>query len=401
MKNNSGPRPGRIAVFTLDLEGLAGFDHRMRYVRMPIEIESPEQMGYERLRCNLTESSFRDARLGDLGLDLSQLLLCYGDHLGLKPLREQLAKEYAVSPDEVLVTVGAAHALFIISTSLLKPGDRLLVTRPNYATNIETPRAIGAAIDFHELSFENGYRLDIDRFAAQIRPDTKLVSVTTPHNPTGVVIPENDLRRLVEITEKTGCTLLVDETYRDMAFGKIPPLAATLGPHVVSVSSLSKTYGLPGIRIGWLVSQDPVRMETFLAAKEQSVIAGSIVDETIAHEYLLKRAEYFPAIQAKIRAHHEILETFYAGEKRLERIATEGGVVSFPRIRAGIGFDTLAAVDRFYEVLNGKHGTFVGPGHWFEQDRRSMRIGFGWPTTDELRAGLNSITQALDEATRT
>jgi aspartate/methionine/tyrosine aminotransferase len=366
----------------------------MRYARMPIEIESPEQMGYDHVKFNLTESSFRDAVLGDLDLDLAKLVLAYGDHLGHAGLRKLLAAEYGVRPEEVLLTVGAAHALFLISTAQLEKGDRLLVERPNYATNIETPRAIGAAIDFYELKFENGYRLDVEKFAAMIRPETKLVSVTTPHNPTGVVLSEADLRRLIEITAKKGCTLLVDETYRDMAFGKPTPFAAALAPHVVSVCSLSKTYGLPGIRLGWLVATDPKRMETFLAAKEQSVITGSIVDETIAFEYLKDRAKHFPAIQAKIREHHRILETFYAEEKRLERVATEGGVVSFPRIRADSGVD----VEKFYEILNGKYRTFVGPGHWFEQDRRSMRIGFGWPTTDELRSGLANLSRALDEA---
>jgi aspartate/methionine/tyrosine aminotransferase len=366
----------------------------MKYVRMPIEIESPEQMGYDNVKFNLTESSFRDAVLGDLNLDLSKLVLCYGDHLGHPGLRKLLAAEYGVKTDDILLTVGAAHALFLLSTSQLEKGDRLLVERPNYATNIETPRAIGATIDFYELTFENGYRLDVEKFAAMIKPDTKLVSVTTPHNPTGVVLPEADLRKLVEITGKKGVTLLVDETYRDMAFGKPTPFAASLAPHVVSVSSLSKTYGLPGIRLGWLVCTDPKRMETFLAAKEQSVIAGSVLDETVGYEYLKSRAKNFPTIQAKIREHHKILESFYAEEKRLERVATEGGVVSFPRIRKDSGVN----VTKFYEILNGKYQTFVGPGHWFEQDRASMRIGFGWPTTEELRGGLANLSKALTEA---
>jgi DNA-binding transcriptional MocR family regulator len=84
----------------------------------------------------------------------------------------------------------------------------------------------------------------------------------------------------------------------------------------------------------------------------------------------------------------------HASERRLERIPTEGGVVSFPRIRKDAGVD----VEQFYEILNGKYQTFVGPGHWFEQDRRSMRIGYGWPTPEELRQGLLNISKALDEA---
>lgn len=366
----------------------------MKYVRMPIEIESPEQMGYESLKCNLTESSFRDTRLGDLDLNLNDLILCYGDHLGLKPLREFLAHEAGVKADDVILTVGAASALFIVSTSLLSKGDRLLVVRPNYATNIETPRAIGALIDFYDLSFEGGYKIDVQKLISMIKPETKLVSVTNPHNPTGVVIPESELRLLADACKTRGCKLLVDETYRDMNFGKMPTNAANLGDHVISVCSLSKTYGLPGIRLGWLMNRDPKLVELFLAAKEQIFITGSLVDETIALKYLEKRSQYLPSIQAQIKEHFSIVKAFFEEETRMEWVETEGGVVCFPRIKKSAGID----IEKFYRVLNSKYGTFVGPGHWFEQDRSSMRIGFGWPTTAELIEGLRNISKALDES---
>jgi aspartate/methionine/tyrosine aminotransferase len=366
----------------------------MKYVRMPIEIESPEQMGYDAVKYNLTESSFRDARFGELNLDLKDVVLCYGDHLGHPGLRKWVAKSEGVREDRVLLTVGAASALFIVATSLLKKGDRLLVLRPNYATNIETPRAIGCEIDFLDLKFENGYRVSIEELIAKIRPETKLVSVTTPHNPTGVAMSEADLRALAEVTRERGITLLVDETYRDMHFGKLPPNAATLGSHVISVSSLSKTYGLPGIRMGWLLCEDEKLFETFLAAKEQIFITGSWLDETVALQYLEHRDRVFPVIQAQIQKHFQIVKKWFQGEPNLEWVETEGGVVAFPRIRQGRGVD----VEKFYDILNRKYGTFVGPGHWFEQDRRSFRIGFGWPTTAELETGLAHISKALAEA---
>jgi aspartate/methionine/tyrosine aminotransferase len=228
----------------------------MNYVRMPIEIESPEQMGYENVRYNLTESSFSDAQLGDLDLDLRSLLLCYGDHQGNRRLRELIAEDSGVSPDEVLITAGAAAALFVIATSVLRQGDRLLVERPNYATNIETPRAIGAELDFLQLHFEEGFRPNLDRLAALIQPQTKLVSITVPHNPTGSVVSETELRQIIALCESRGVTLLVDETYREMAHDGPLPVAASLSPQVLSVSSLSKTWGLPGIRIGWLICRD-------------------------------------------------------------------------------------------------------------------------------------------------
>src|SRR5260221_3971596 len=166
----------------------------MNYARMPIEIESPEQLGYDQVKFNLTESSFRDARLGDLGIDLSRLLLCYGDHRGHLLLRELLAAEARVGKDDVLVTVGAAAALFIVATSTLREGDRILVVRPNYATNIETPRAIGAHVDFHDLHFEERFRLDVVRLLAAIWPEAKIVSSTRPQHPAGTGGPITQIR---------------------------------------------------------------------------------------------------------------------------------------------------------------------------------------------------------------
>jgi aspartate/methionine/tyrosine aminotransferase len=145
---------------------------------MAIEIESPEEFGYDKIDCNLTESSFSDASLSELDLNLNDLALSYGSHTGKRELRELLASEQPhLRPENFLITAGAATGLFIISTSLLKPGDRLLVARPNYATNIETPRAIGADVDFVNLKFEEGFKINIDTLAHKITPQTILLAV--------------------------------------------------------------------------------------------------------------------------------------------------------------------------------------------------------------------------------
>ena len=115
----------------------------MKYVRMPIEIESPEERGYATIRYNLAESSVTDRALGAFGLDLDGTILAYGDHRGLPALRDEIAGDAGVGAGDVLATAGAAGALFIIATTLLGPDDHLVVVRPNYATNLETPRASG------------------------------------------------------------------------------------------------------------------------------------------------------------------------------------------------------------------------------------------------------------------
>ncbi len=366
----------------------------MRYVRMPIEIESPEQMGYGNLACNLTESSFADAVIDDLAIDLSGLTVAYTDHVGHPGLRQLVADDSGVDADDVLLVAGAAAALFVISTTLLEAGDHLVVVRPNYATNIETPRAIGADIDFLDLRFEDGWRLDLDELERRLRPETKLVSLTCPHNPTGTMMTLDELDAVIALVEAHGARLVFDETYREMSFPAPLPVAAGRSDRAISVSSVSKTYGLPGLRMGWLVTRDRALMETFLAAKEQIFICNSVVDEEITFQALRRRASWLPEIRSRIEAHRAIVADWFAGQDDLEWVEPTGGVVCFPRLRADRGID----VDRFYAVLNDEHGTFVGPGHWFEQPRSYMRIGFGWPTTDELRAGLANISAAAAAA---
>ncbi len=367
----------------------------MRYRRMPIEVESPEQFGYGNIDCNLAESSVTDGLISDLGINLDGLVLMYGDHYGKPELRELIAAGHPnLQPEDVLMTVGAAAALFIVSTSLLQAGDRLLVVFPNYATNIETPRQMGCEMDFYPLTFDNGFRIDVDDIASRITPATKLVSLTCPHNPTGSMITEADLLRLIAAVEAKGCHLLFDETYREMSFGKVLPPAAALSPSVISVSSLSKTYGLPGIRMGWLICRDKTLMQTFLAAKEQIFISNSVVDEEIAYQFLSRKAEHLQRIRQHIDTNFAITKAWMAEQTDFEWVEPQGGCVCFPRIKPDSGVD----VEKFYKLLNTVYKTFTGPGHWFESDRAHMRVGFGWPSKDELARGLNNITQALNAA---
>lgn len=364
----------------------------MRYVRMPIEIEAPEEYGYSKIRYNLSESSIADQSLATLGLTIPNLTLLYNEHRGSEALRSLIAADGAgLSAADVLITSGAATALFIVSTSLLSPADHLVVVRPNYATNLETPRAIGCDISFIDVTFESGFRLDFDRLAAAITPRTKIISVTCPHNPTGVMFTEGELRRLVDLARARGCYLLVDETYRDLSFDGALPLAASLGPHVISVSSLSKAYGVPGIRIGWLITRDPELQKTFLAAKEQISLSGSVIDEWIAEQVLTRRQSLLQPTLAEMRERRRLVAEWLANESQLDWVPPQGGVVCFPRMRT----EPSGGTDAFYRRLLEHHGTYVGPGHWFEMPDRFFRLGYGWTSRAELLSGLEAISKAL------
>jgi aspartate/methionine/tyrosine aminotransferase len=369
----------------------------MRYRRLPIEIESPEERGYDTIRCNLTESSYTDGTLAEFGVDLAgDLVVAYGDHRGLPELRELIAEHSnaggrtTLGADDVLCTPGAAAALFFVATSLLEEGDHLLVEHTNYATNLETPRVIGAEVETLELRMEDGFALDVDRVAASVRPSTRLISVTSPHNPTGTVLSRSDLDALVALAERHELWLLVDETYRDMDPDPLP-VAASLSSRAISVSSLSKSYGLPGLRLGWVVTQDPELQQRLLAAKEQVVICGSALDEEAARQVLRRRDEHLARIMPVIAERRGVLVDWVAEQDWLDVVEPRAGVVCFPRLRPGVVDD----VDGFYRAINDD-GTFVGEGHWFDTDRRHFRLGFGWPGTDELRAGLASLAGAAD-----
>jgi len=366
----------------------------MRYRRMPIEIEAPEGFGYDKIDCNLSESSVTDQRLVDLGLDLGDLLLYYGDHRGKPELRELIAKDAGISTDEVMITSGAATALFILATSLLEKGDHLVVAKTNYATNIETPRAIGADISFLELKFESGFELDIAELDALITDKTKLVSLTYPHNPTGVLISEEKLKAIVELVERKGTILMMDETYREMSFSRKLPVAATLSESVVSISSMSKSFGLPGIRIGWISTRNKALMEIFLAAKEQICITNSVVDEEIAFRFLQRKEPLFAPIKEAIARNFAILRNFMGGQNLLEWVEPNGGCVCFPRIRKDITLD----MKRFHDILLNTYGTYIGCGHWFEEDDRYLRIGYSWDKSEKLEKGLKNILRSIDEA---
>ena len=159
---------------------------------------------------------------------------------------------------------------------------------------------------------------------------------------------------------------------------------------------MSKTYGLPGLRIGWLACRDAELAETLLAAKEQIMICGATIDEEIAARVLAERERILPPIRAKVERHLAIVRDWMGAQDVFEWVEPAAGVVGFVRVRAEHPLDP----DRFYETLLADHGTYVGPGHWFGQDRRSFRLGFAWPETDELERGLAGLTAAADSAGR-
>lgn len=367
----------------------------MLYKRMPIEMESPEEIGYDSILYNLAESSVTDLRFEELNLSLDKLKLEYIVHRGSDLLRRRIAEDApGLMENDVLVTNGAAGALFIANTALLTSNDHLIVVRPNYSTNIAVPETIGCAITYIDLNFEEKWSVSVKAIEAAITPATKLISITSPHNPTGMVMKEEELNALVALAERKNIFLLVDETYRDTGFKTPYPVVASKSKNVISVSSLSKAFGLPGLRIGWMLTRNTELMERFLAAKEMIYISNSALDEEVAHQFFLQKEKFASVINKRVLENFKLLNVWLEEEKNLECIIPQGGVVCFPKVKESQSFNT----DKFYKLLLDKYQTMVGPGHWFAMPDHYFRLGFGWVDKATFAQGLNNISSALNDS---
>lgn len=368
----------------------------INYQRMPIEAESPEELGYDAVKYNLAESSVSDMPFKNLDISLDNISLEYGAHRGKKALRELLIKDQpGLQANDILITQGACEALFIIYTTILNKDNHLIVLHPNYATHMEVPKAMGCDMSMLPLRFENNWGLPFDELKNVIKENTVMISITNPHNPTGMMFREDEIQALIKFAKERNILLLIDETYRETFQENIKNFAACEGPSVMSVGSVSKAYGLPGLRIGWLITKNEILMEKFLAAKEMIHISNSVIDEELAYKFYLKKENFIPGIAQRTKQNREILGAWLMREKRIEMIWPEAGVVGFARIRK----DSRVAINIFYKLLWEKYQTMVGPGHWFDMPDEYMRIGFGWPDPGICRQGLEHISFALDGAT--
>lgn len=208
---------------------------------------------------DLGESAVRARRVGEYDLDLSDIALRYGHHQGHPELRAQIAEEYdGLCADDVLVTCGASEAIGLLSTVLLSVGSRCVIEHPTYPTSYEIPRMLGAAVDLFRLRAEDEWVPDLDRLSAQVGEATpEFVSISHPNNPTGSHLDEQALDVIVRSMSDHDVRIVSDETYRELSYGNPLPPVASLSPSAVSISTMSKCFGVPGLRIGWIATRDP------------------------------------------------------------------------------------------------------------------------------------------------
>jgi len=359
----------------------------MVFKRMPLEVWFDEYQ-FE-IDYDIGESGMKFTSLKNLGIDLNEVDLRYGYHLGHPDLRKEIAKQYkGMTWENVAVTTGASEGNFAVIGHLVGARDHMIVEHPTYPSLYQIPRSLERDLSLFRLTWNNEFRPDMDELRKLVKANTKLITLTHPNNPTGSVITEDELKEAIEIVEKAGAYLMVDETYRDMMFDNPPPLAATMSPNAISLTSMSKTWGLPGIRIGWVVADTSV-IQAIRAVREQVTICNSSLGEAIAKAVLKQRKALLTKLRKSMLTNFRILKDWMNNQKWLEWIEPKSGVVGAPRLVRGGSTDDLC------QLLVTKYRTFTVPGSRMELDGH-LRIGFGGEQ-EELTRGLEQLGLALKE----
>ena len=341
---------------------------------------------------------------------------------GYAPLVASIADRYGVLPAQVTTAQGASGANFLVCAGLLEPGDEVLVERPGYDPLLGAPRLLGARVVRFDRDFAAGFALDPDRVQRAMTPRTRLIIITSPHNPTGVIVDNAALDEVGRIAAAQGAYVLVDEVYLDAsAAGEQvrlkPPFDETRGgPELVdgpdatedasvvsgfsrtltaaargnvflATSSLTKSYGLSGLRCGWILSSAAVA-ERLRRARDVIDGSGSIVTERLATLAFSQLDRLIARSSALLAVNGALVRNFLHARSELELVEPRGGTVVFPRLR------DVADSSRFAERLLNERATAIVPGHFFEAPAH-FRVGFGG-ATEALGGGLEALGEALD-----
>lgn len=307
---------------------------------------------------------------------------------GYEPLLDAIAHQYGVRSTQVTTAQGASGANFLVFAALLTQGDDVLVEKPGYDPLMGAARLLGANVIQFERRFEAGFVLDPARVQAAMTPRTRLIVITSPHNPSSVVADPEALRQIGDYAADAGAHVIVDEVYLDAA-ARATPTSVTLGDHFIVTSSLTKSYGLAGLRCGWILSSEAVAAR-LRRARDVVDGSGSIVAERLSVVAFAHLDQLHQRARRLLDVNMPIVRDFLRGRPQLECLDPAGGTVVFPRLR---GVDDTA---RFAARLLSERETAIVPGHFF-QSPRHFRVGFSGPT-DQLRGGLEQIGAALEAA---
>ncbi|HYL10553.1 MAG TPA: pyridoxal phosphate-dependent aminotransferase [Candidatus Acidoferrales bacterium] len=338
-------------------------------------------------RFNLASSGIESLPLADLPVRWEDIELSPPGGYGYAPLQERLAKNCGVPEEWVVAATGTSMANHLAMAGLLEAGDEVLIEQPAYDPLLAAAKYFGAAVRRFPRSFEKQFRVEPREVERAITPKTRLIVLTNLHNPSGARISDETLREVGEMARGCGAHVLVDEVYLDMLFVEPARSAIHLGEHFVITSSLTKAYGLSGLRCGWILAAPPLA-ERMWRLKDIFENIPAHIAERLSVIALDRLAEPQARAKALLDKNRPLLDRFLDSRRDLEAVRPPAGTIVFPRLRRG-------SADDFCRLLREKYDTSVVPGRFFEMPGH-FRIGIGGDTAT-LAAGLERIGAALDE----
>lgn len=319
---------------------------------------------------------------------LKELWLGYTESLGSPTLREEISRIYdSISPDQILVHSGAEEAIFTFMQAALEPGDHLIVHWPCYQSLFEIASSIGCQISNWEARVENNWELDVDELRILVQPNTKAIVINTPHNPTGYLMSPETYREVWQFAQSRGIFLFSDEVYRESEYDPSEKLTAgcDLGKFGVSLGVMSKTYGLAGLRIGWIATQNRDLYQKISHLKDYTTICSSAPSEFLAELALRHREKLADRSLEIITGNLALLDVFFARHPdQFSWIKPKAGPIAFPQL---LGQD----VDSFCDRLVKELGVMLLPGTVYDHPGNHFRIGFGRINMPEALARLEEF----------
>ena len=297
----------------------------------------------------------------------------YTESPGAPELREAIAALYErIDPDDVIVTSCAEEGIFLLYHSLLGAGDHAIVETPCYESALELARSTGAEVGEWRRRYKDGWAHDFDALERSLRPDTRLLYLNQPHNPTGTLMDRPLLERVRDLARSYGLVLFADEVYRELEHDPRArlPAACDLDDHAVSLGSISKSYGLPGLRLGWLVTRDGAIRDAIMRMKDYTTICSSAPSEVLTAVALRNRHVLLERNLAIVERNLSLLDDFLERhDDAFEWVRPTASPIGFPRVNGVADVDEMCA--RLAEV-----GVLLLPGSVYDQPSH-VRVGFG------------------------
>lgn len=339
-----------------------------------------------RARFNLATSGVAPFPFRELPIDLKDLEINGSDTgYGYAPLQQAIAARHGVDPDCVVEAAGTSMANHLAMAAMIEPGDEVLIEHPAYGPILDVADYLEANVKRFRRIEENGWAIDAAEVRRCVTSKTRLIVITNLHNPTSVLTPESVLREIGDIARSVGALVLVDEVYLDAVYENTPRTAFHLGLEFVVTSSLTKVYGLSGLRCGWILAQPELawkmrRLNDLYSATP--VHLGELLSvAAFQHLDLLReRARRIVEVDRKL------LRDFLKQQSSLSAVSTPWGTTSFPR-------SVNRKIDAFLERLRTEFDTSAVPGRFFEMPNH-FRIGMG-VNTEMFAEGLKRISRAL------